>query len=404
MRFLALSARKDLLRILRDPIALLTWIALPIIMNGMMALIFREGDPMPQGKLLFVDQDQTLVSGLISSAFSREPLSRMILVERMDEPAARKRIDAGDASAMLIVPKGFSDAFFQRKQSTLTLVKNPSARIVPEMIQQAVDIVLEGAFYLQRVLGPDFDRFTSGPPSDLAVAAMSVRTNQLMRQFSYYIDPPLIDLETKVIQQQKKRAPFPVLFFPGMLMLALFGLAVSRSEDIWRERAQGTLRRALATPQNMASYFGGKVLALGAVTALIGALGLVLARYALSAEIHNPAAALLWAPCAGMSFYVLNIIIQLAASDPRSGVMLSMLILFICGMIGGSFFPFEMMPAWLAAIGRFAPNGWLVLRFKEMLQGPIDPVQLFYAFGTLVVLNGIAFYLICVRLRKWSVA
>ena len=37
--------------------------------------------------------------------------------------------------------------------------------------------------------------------------------------------------------------------------------------------------------------------------------------------------------------------------------------------LGGSFFPFEAMPDWLAAIGRWTPNGWAMLQFKAILGG-----------------------------------
>jgi len=38
---------------------------------------------------------------------------------------------------------------------------------------------------------------------------------------------------------------------------------------------------------------------------------------------------------------------------------MSMLILFPLLMIGGSFFPLEVLPNWLAAIGRWSPNGFV---------------------------------------------
>ncbi len=404
MRFLGLSTRKDLVRMVRDPVGLVTWITLPVIMTVMMALVFREGDPIPRGKLLFVDHDNTLLSSLLSSAFSREPLSRMITVERMEEAPARERMNAGEASAMLVVPKGFTDDFLRRKATKLQLVKNPSAWIMPEMIDQTVGILVEGGYYLQRMFGSEFDRMANGRPSELVVAAASVRVNRMLREYEQYINPPLVELETRVIVEQKKRPPFAVLFFPGMLMFGLFGLAVSRSEDIWREKALGTLRRAMTTPQSLAAYFGGKVLAIGVVTSGIGALGLALARAGLGAEIVNPALALVWAPCAGMSFFLLNVLIQMAASDQRSGVMLSSLLLFIFGMVGGMFFPFEMMPEWLASVGKFAPNGWMILRFKEMIHGPVAAGAVAGQFGAVAVLNVMAFAFVCRRLRSWGMA
>jgi ABC-type multidrug transport system permease subunit len=42
-------------------------------------------------------------------------------------------------------------------------------------------------------------------------------------------------------------------------------------------------------------------------------------------------------------------------------------------MIGGSFFPFEAMPPWMAAIGAWTPNGLALLRLKALLFGELVP-------------------------------
>jgi ABC-type uncharacterized transport system permease subunit len=45
-------------------------------------------------------------------------------------------------------------------------------------------------------------------------------------------------------------------------------------------------------------------------------------------------------------------------------------------MLGGAFFPFEVMPKWMAAVGRLTPNGWALERFKDLLFGEIGMAQL----------------------------
>ncbi len=50
----------------------------------------------------------------------------------------------------------------------------------------------------------------------------------------------------------------------------------------------------------------------------------------------------------------------------------SSMIVFPLMMIGGSFFPLEVMPAWMARIGRWTPNGLGVAQLKEILFGHPD--------------------------------
>ena len=63
------------------------------------------------------------------------------------------------------------------------------------------------------------------------------------------------------------------------------------------------------------------------------------------------------------------VLIQLLASSTRGGQFLSSMIVFPLMMIGGSFFPLEVMPPWMARIGRWTPNGLGVVQLKEILFG-----------------------------------
>jgi ABC-type multidrug transport system permease subunit len=66
---------------------------------------------------------------------------------------------------------------------------------------------------------------------------------------------------------------------------------------------------------------------------------------------------------------VLFMLLQLLATSQKAGGLLSTLVLFPLMMIGGSFFPFEAMPGWLAAVGRRLPNGWALEQFRQILGG-----------------------------------
>ena len=52
-------------------------------------------------------------------------------------------------------------------------------------------------------------------------------------------------------------------------------------------------------------------------------------------------------------------------------------------MIGGSFFPFETMPGWMAAAGRWTPNGQSVARLKDLLYG--EPSAAAFAAAALAI-------------------
>ena len=68
--------------------------------------------------------------------------------------------------------------------------------------------------------------------------------------------------------------------------------------------------------------------------------------------------------------------------------------------VGGNFFPFEMMPTWMATVGRWTPNGWALMQFKEMLYGRSDAGSIALAFAGVLGLGLILFLIAERRLRK----
>jgi ABC-type multidrug transport system permease subunit len=67
--------------------------------------------------------------------------------------------------------------------------------------------------------------------------------------------------------------------------------------------------------------------------------------------------------------------------------------------VGGTFFPFEMMPDWLAAIGRLTPNGWAILQLKAFLAGAVEPARLALTLAGLAAVGTLSFLLALRRLR-----
>jgi hypothetical protein len=223
MRFVFTSAVKDLRRIRRDPVMLLTWLGIPTFIALILVVIFGHGEARPNGKLLMVDEDAGFGATLLAGAFSQGALADMISIEKVQREEGRRRINKGDASALLIVPKNFTAALVEGKQANLQLVRNPAQRILPDIIEQVLSMLTDAAFYLQIVAGPQLRKSAQGPPTDASVAEISVEFNHAIGDLRKYLAPPVIQLETKVIEDKTdKPGGFAALMLPGMIYMAVF--------------------------------------------------------------------------------------------------------------------------------------------------------------------------------------
>jgi ABC-type multidrug transport system permease subunit len=373
MRFILIAALKDVRRRLGDPASLVIWVGVPLLLTGLMNLVTGGGDQVaPRARVLLVDQDDTTVSALLTSAAGR---GDFVDLETVTLDEGRRRIDAGEGSALVIIPRGFQDAVLQQTPAEITLVTNPAERILPQIVREALEIAVEGVFYVQQLFGPQLRRIggdtTAGPPADADVASIAVTINQQLATLDTVLFPPVIRLIVAA-REEASAGPslsFGQLFLPGMLFMSFLFVASGMSGDIWEEQRLGTLRKGLTTPQSAHALLAGKLVAGMAMMTAVGLIALIGATALFDLAWMRLPAALVWCAFAGGALLALLTLLQTFASGQRAADMLMTMMIFPLMMLGGSFFPFESMPGWMAAVGRWTPNGLGVVILKDLLYG-----------------------------------
>lgn len=403
MRIALLCARKDLLRMARDPVALGVWLGMPVLVAVALLALFGREAPRPHGVLFIADQDGTSLSSLVARAYTQGELGQMIAARAVSVEEGRRRMQAGEGSALLVIPKGFAIAVFGGGRATLELVTNPSQAILPGMLEEITEILADGAWYVQQLVGEDLRRMSelSGRPPDTMIAGFSLRIAHLIDRVGGYVDPPVIDVVRDAPPSEAAgTVPVTSLMFPSMVSMAVLFLAYGYAGDIWREKLAGTLRRTVVTPVSMNQWLGGKLLALGALFGCVGLAALAVAKFALNAAAHHGALVVCWVVVAGLGMHLLMLLLQIAAGDVRTAHVTANITVMTLAMLGGSFFPFEMMPAWLARIGRWTPNGWALVKLRGMLDGSADAAGIAAAFGIAAAVSGLLFWWVSRRLRN----
>ncbi|HSD70559.1 MAG TPA: ABC transporter permease [Woeseiaceae bacterium] len=369
MRILLQSMRKDLSRWRRDSSALLTWILIPFVIGGLMTFVVGDGAK-PHGVLLLVDQDESLLSGLVAGAYTRGELGELLSVEKVSLEEGTERINAGDASGLLLIPEGFEDAFFDAEPVTLTLRTNPSQTILPGIIRDVTEIVLDAGFYAQKLFGEEIRSIRqasstnekgTGPSAEL-VSAVAVAVRQRIVEIDPYLNPLALEVEVAEPVDTAPVAPMGLLFLPGIILMAVMFSANGLAADYWVEREQGTLRRIHCAPGQLGAFVAGKGLAAIVVIGLIGGLTLLVGSLYHGVGTVRFLPSLLWISVSGLALFAWFSVLQMLGSTQRAANILSSLLLFPLLMAGGSFFPFAALPDWIAAVGRHTPNGFVVDR------------------------------------------
>lgn len=366
MRYLWISALKDAANVRRDPSILLVPIGIPLLLALLMNMVFgSRGDAVPHGRLLVADEDRSIASSFLTGAFTRDPLSHMLVVEHVARAEGLARINRGQASALLIIPAGYQDWFLTDRPCRLELLTNPAERIIPGMIRQTVGIALDAGRYARRA------------------------GNRA----------PLIQVET-VRTAPAKAVNFAGLFFPCMIFMSLMMVANSLAGAIWTERMAGTLRRLAATPIDLSSYLAGRLVFVCFVLLLIALVGVVAVNRMAGVPVSNFPAAVAWVVFSGAALYLCLLVLVMHAQTARTAHVIGNLVIFPLAMLGGCFFPFAAMPDWMVRIGKLTPNGWAILQFGAILDGTARTASLARSVAGLLVAGGIAFLLSARRLRR----
>lgn len=222
---------------------------------------------------------------------------------------------------------------------TLDLVRNPAQRILPDIIEDSLGIMLERAGSIRN-----------------ASAA------------------PVIQLDAKVIADKTEQpGGFAAIILPGALFMGVFFIAGALAADVWKERTSGALRRIATTPARFGAFLAGKLLAAALLFSAIGAFGLGVAHWLMNLHVANFPLAVLWIAASGSFLYLTIMLIQSAASSERVATFLTNLVTLPLVMLGGGFVPFEWMPRTLARIGEWTPNGWCVMQLRSVLSGSLQP-------------------------------
>jgi len=401
--FLLTCTVKDLRRRLADPVALVLWLVIPLLVGGLMVLVFGgQGGAPPRATVLLVDEDASVLGRLLEGV-SQSSNVDLLDVQRVSRDEGTARMNAGEATAMVVLPSGFSQAVLSSEPTTIELVRNPAQIILPGIVQTGLEMLVQLITYAQRLLGEPLQQMLAETPDpggflpDQAVALFSGSINERLRGLSAWLFPPAIDLE---FVDTTERGPsgfdatnIGAIFLPSMMFMAVLFIAQGMADDLWDEKDAGTLRRAVALPHPLALFLASKLTTAAVIMAVVGVVGLgVLAATGTVPLVRMPLA-LAWMVFGGTAVYCYFLVLQFFASTRRGANVLGNVVLFPIMMVGGAFFPFEAMPPWMAALGQWTPNGQALARFKEILAGDLTPARLAVAALAIGLPAAVAFVL-----------
>ena len=390
MKKLLYIALNELLLLLKDKMAAVWMIILPLAMTTIMGLVFGglggESEAVAID-LPVVDHDGGEMAAVVLDILSQTENLRVETA--YDVETARQLVTDGKRAGAMIIPSDFSAAIKSGQPTALELVVVPGGQTTP-LLEGMVRGVTSGFSNVQttvEVAISEVQRATGSYDLDYEGIANRVVATTLER----LEDPPVRAQITMVGSAEEEFDIFDQVVPGYAVMFAMFTV-LSAAGGILEEKERGTFKRLLIAPIPQWSLLGGKLLAQFLMG--VGQIALMFIFGALAFHVQLGASLL------GLSLITLATcwattslgILLVAVIRSRKQIHpITTLVILGSSAIGGSWYPLFLMPKAVQQVARVTLVAWAMEGYNRLMILGGSLADVWVDIGVLVLYGAICF-------------
>jgi ABC-2 type transport system permease protein len=389
MKKVLLIGLKDLTIIFRDPAALVLMLLAPFILTiGLGFVTGRIGNSSSSGisniPVIIVNQDKDQLGSALVKMFQSADLDDLVATTLMEDPAAAKKaVDDNQAVTAILIPAGFTRSIIPSEDlipSTtnilpsmdvvkIELYNNPTAPtssgVVKTLVENFLNRVetsrISGSVTVEQML-------VAGLIQPAQAQSVGASLNAQLTASSQET-PSTITIQTQNANGGTFKVDTLAMLAPGMALMFLMYTVTYGGRSLLVERNQGTLPRLFVSPTHPVQIMAGKVLGIfltGTAQMLI-----LIAGTSLMFNLHwgDPMAVLVLILAAVAAATGWGLLLASFAKTPGQISSIGSAMMLIFGILGGSFFSMDNLPAWVQTFARISPNSWGMDGFSALALG-----------------------------------
>ncbi len=353
MRTMLLITQAHLRILSKDKTTLVVALLLPLILSLVTGLAFGGGQTGSyQVNVAFVDEDGGMVSDSIRAVFTQEPF----LLHETTRDEARDLVRERRVQVAVMVPPGMEESLRQRTPLDVAILRSDFQES-PRMVEQELSALFLEIRATAAAANLLYDR--------------GVPWADAYRQTSLLWKPqPPVTVEMEGIQRQESDIPMGFnLASPGYVVMFGLMLAISGgSSSLLAERHGGTLQRLMAGPVQRWHLFIGKFLGIAATAVLQMSVLVILGAVLFGVNWGNnvPGLALLIVTLSLAASGAGMFLASLCRTSSQASAV-GILSVLVMAMLGGTWWPLEVMPRSLQVAAKLVPSGWAMEGFTHII-------------------------------------
>jgi ABC-2 type transport system permease protein len=401
--------RKDLAVFVRDRGAGFYLFVLPLvfilIFTGLIGAVFgwtsQSDDDLIQVPVVNLDVDGAIAREFVER-INHEPGYQSLSYA---ESEAQGLLDQAEIGWYLRIPAGFSSGIAAGEPATLILQVHKDANSIRlEAVQRLLTGIARDLSLEQRILEglQQMGQMRANDPQSSQAFTTERLIAQAKRQFERSQEHPLVmvsQVNPSGMGESKQQDFNPLMVYvAGFTVLFVFLSAQVTARSFYDEKKTGSFRRLLAAPLRKWELLAGKLLPNLLLTAIqvvvifaVGYFFLPLIGLGKVTLGQSPWAWAVVSLVVALCSTSLGVFIVSLAQSEAQVTGLSTAVLWVAGILGGSFIPVFMLPSIMSAIGRFTPHYWANQAYYDVLVRGFDLSQVLPSIAVLLAFSAVFF-------------
>ncbi|MBU1290814.1 ABC transporter permease [bacterium] len=383
----------------RDKGNLIWLIIMPIVWTTLIGTMSTTGGGDEKIPVGFLNSDRGIYGEVFEEILRKEESIKIVAMAEDDEDKMRNSVKDTKLSVGLIIPGDFSEKLKVREQVVIEILKSQgnSSYFLEELIEKTAHRISINALAANFTVEKISERRVVLEEEVLEDEKERIWEEAFVKADAFFEPAPSIGIEYVVLSVEKRDENIPIgveASSPGFaVMFVMMGVCFAGVAMV-QERHHKTLARLLTTPTEKFSIISGKMLGFFLVGFIQFMILILFGQLVLKVNWGNlPLGVLLLVVSYVLSVTGLGTLLSVVVRTSAQAGAFAVLISMVTSMLGGAWWPIEIVPRFMQNIARFTPQYWAINGFNKIITRGFGITEILPNFYVLLAISTISLLL-----------
>jgi len=383
----------------RDKGNLIWLIVMPIVWTTLIGTMSTTGGGDEKIPVGFLNSDRGIYGEVFEETLKKEESIKIVAMAEDDEDKMRNLLKDAKLSVGLIIPGDFSEKLKVGEQVVIEILKSErgSSYFLEELIEKIAGRISIAALAANFTVDKIGERRMVLEEEVLEDEKEKIWEEAFVKADAFFEPAPSIGIEYVVLSVEKRDENIPMgveASSPGFaVMFVMMGVCFAGVAMV-QERHNKTLARLLTTPTEKFFIISGKMLGFFLVGFIQFIILILFGQLVLKVNWGNlPLGVLLLVISYVLSVTGLGTLLSVVVRTSAQAGAFAVLISMVTSMLGGAWWPIEIVPKFMQTIARFTPQYWAINGFNKIITRGFGITEILPNFYVLLAISAISLLL-----------